>query len=462
MAQLQTLKDRESGQTVYPITSTEAVFDENGVNLKTLLLNQKQSIENALKDYPKKTDVTQSLEGKQDKLSPTTDIYITNDNIIGLSAEFKNSKLDKSDWDARNDKFTIRGKGISQINGQLFSDPLYSATEFIPINRNYDITVIARTTPTSAALALYNRSQELIGCRSLSADTIGNVELDTVTNTYTLHSADIPTEAMYFRCGSSINQPNRTYSNGPTNESRTGAISNAIADSKYALFCDLYNAAFKVGNTVYGKYDHENAPDATHVFRAYDLWLTYEEAMAVMNLPVMNPSNLRRLYHDVKTARTHRPILSYMLVTSGDNTFNGASFEVIEAGPISCGVNLCRNCTLLRRINVYSINNNTQGQNLDSWTGCSKLEDIGFGAIYRRSFSLKDSPLLSLATMQQIASKTAAEGEPFTITVHPDVYAKLTGDTTNEAAAALTPEELVQWQQVLTDAVAKNISFATV
>ena len=86
MAQLQTLKDRESGQTVYPITSTEAVFDENGVNLKTLLLNQKQSIENALKDYPKKTDVTQSLEGKQDKLSPTTDIYITNDNIIGLSA----------------------------------------------------------------------------------------------------------------------------------------------------------------------------------------------------------------------------------------------------------------------------------------------------------------------------------------------------------------------------------------
>lgn len=49
-----------------------------------------------------------------------------------------------------------------------------------------------------------------------------------------------------------------------------------------------------------------------------------------------------------------------------------------------------------------------------------------------------------------------------TITVHPSVYAKLTGDTTNEAAAALTPEELAQWQQVLTDAVAKNISFATV
>ena len=462
MAQLQTLKDRESGQTVYPITSTKAVFDEHDVDLDTLLAQQKQQTADALKDYPNKTEVSQSLAGKQDKLSPTTDVYITNDNIIGLSAEFKNSKLDKSDWDARNDKFTIRGKYIYPTDGHIYSDGTFVITEFIPINRNYDIVVVAQATDNAAALALYDASHQFIGGCSTSRDTIGNVDRNTETNTYTLHATDIPARAAYFRCGTRADLQSRTYSNGPTDESRTGAISNLIADSKFALFIDLYNTAFKVGNTVYGKYDPENAPDPDHPFYGNTLWMTYEEAVAVMNLPVMNPSNLRRLYHDVRTARTHRPILSYMLVSSGDNTFNGASFEVIEAGPISCGENLCRNCTLLRRINVYSINNNTQGQNLDSWTGCSKLEDISFSAIYRRSFSLKDSPLLSLATMQQIASKIAAEGEPFTVTVHPDVYAKLIGDTTNEAAAALTPEELAQWQQVLTDAVAKNISFATV
>ena len=55
----------------------------------------------------------------------------------------------------------------------------------------------------------------------------------------------------------------------------------------------------------------------------------------------------------------------------------------------------------------------------------------------------------------------AANTSSITVTVHPDVYAKLTGDTTNAAAAALTAEELAQWQQLVTDATSKNINFAT-
>lgn len=50
---------------------------------------------------------------------------------------------------------------------------------------------------------------------------------------------------------------------------------------------------------------------------------------------------------------------------------------------------------------------------------------------------------------------------PRVITVHPDSYAKLTGDTTNAAAAALTEEELAQWMQIVTDAAAKKITFIT-
>ena len=38
----------------------------------------------------------------------------------------------------------------------------------------------------------------------------------------------------------------------------------------------------------------------------------------------------------------------------------------------------------------------------------------------------------------------------------------LTGDTTNSAAAALTASELAAWKQVVTDAAAKKISFATI
>lgn len=217
-------------------------------------------------------------------------------------------------------------------------------------------------------------------------------------------------------------------------------------DLKKDLFIDMWDSAW--GR--HGKHDPENAPDATHAFRAYDLWLTYGEAVAVMSLPVMNPSNLHRLYHNVGTARTHRPPLSYMDVTAGNGTFNGSSFEVIEARGISCGEYMFNGCTVLRRVGIYSPNNSTTAQNLNTWKGCLKLEDINFSAIYRKSFSIKDSPLLSLATMQQIVSKTAATGEAFTVTVHPDVYAKLT-DESNAA-----------WHQIIIDGAAKDITFATV
>lgn len=91
--------------------------------------------------------------------------------------------------------------------------------------------------------------------------------------------------------------------------------------------------------------------------------------------------------------------------------------------------------------------------------GCEKLEDVTIRHIHN-NISFKDSPLLSIGSISYLVTYRQ-DSNPITVTVHTDVYAKLTGDTTNEAAAALTAEELAQWQQVLTDAVAKNISFAT-
>ncbi len=79
-----TLTNRE-GERISPMTSTKTVFDKRGVDLDTLLIEQKQSGENALKEYAKKTEVARDLARKQDKLSTTTDLHITDDNIIGLT-----------------------------------------------------------------------------------------------------------------------------------------------------------------------------------------------------------------------------------------------------------------------------------------------------------------------------------------------------------------------------------------
>ncbi len=74
----------------------------------------------------------------------------------------------------------------------------------------------------------------------------------------------------------------------------------------------------------------------------------------------------------------------------------------------------------------------------------SKLEYIR--PTLRKDFDCSTSPLLTLGSFEYMVEQGAGG---ITITVHPDVYAKLTDETNAE------------WHKVLTDATAKNITFAT-
>lgn len=124
-------------------------------------------------------------------------------------------------------------------------------------------------------------------------------------------------------------------------------------------------------------------------------------------------------------------------------------------------------CTKLREIRGFWGFQSTSSNVRNMFKGCTSLEtllfDFGHGfAAKGRVVSFADCPRLSLATFRRMVdTRSASSTFTDTVTVHPDVYAKLTGDTANEAAEALTPEELAQWQQLLTDAIAKNIVFAT-
>lgn len=76
------------------------------------------------------------------------------------------------------------------------------------------------------------------------------------------------------------------------------------------------------------------------------------------------------------------------------------------------------------------------------------------------SLDLSKCPLIDLTSWQGLVSR-AANTDAITVTVHPDVYAKLTGDTSNAAASALSADELAQWQALVATAAAKQITFAT-
>ena len=243
-----------------------------------------------------------------------------------------------------------------------------------------------------------------------------------------------------------------------------------IGRASKQCFIDLFNTA--AGPC--GKYDPDNAPDADHPFLCNELWLTYEEAMIVYEYRVTTHHDFyERCYDPGFASRTKllRTVLSPIYTQYGetlDLTRFVCSCTNVEILNISTNtaqrfnIGPCddafKDCSSLREVHPSLIFTklSSYGQNAIPFRGCSSLEHLF--AEFRVDAYLQDCPKLSLASVEYIASHSSAG---VTVTVHPDVYAKLTGDTTNAAAAALSADELAQWQEVLGQAVAKNISFAT-
>lgn len=232
--------------------------------------------------------------------------------------------------------------------------------------------------------------------------------------------------------------------------------------AKKRLFIDMWNAAWKIKNVVYGKYDLANAPDAEHPFMGNEIWMTYEEAMTVMEASSVN-SNIAP-YARIKgtLARTHTPIYvrqtcSFVEFARDCTQFEVLHIETSSANTISAFNYAFAYCIKLKEIKGVLFASATNFDN--AFFQCRELQTINLRYL-RANVSFAWSPNLSLASLQYLVAN-AANTSAITVTVHADVYAKLTGDTTNAAAAALTQEELTQWNQILVDAAAKNINFAT-
>lgn len=324
MAQIQTLKDRGTGKAVYPVTTSKAVFDDNGVDLDTLLEKQKQSTENALKEYAKRTEMTQGLSSKQDKLSTTTDLHITDDNIIGLTDAAK-VKLFIDMWNAACGKY---GKYNTE-------------TGFFELNGLTDITY-------EQAVVVYSWGNKLIEQGFSATATTAERQIRT-------------------------NLP-------PINT------------------------------------------DQRIILNLSGLFTTQQKMEVCMLTP---------------------PEYSWVHLTHLNNAFLTSVFS---------------GCTKLRKVlGIMDLTYFTIGENI--FRSCDSLEDIQIFGL-KANFDISSCPKLSVGTMSYLVNN-AANTTPITVKVHPDVYAKLTGDTTNAAAAALTEDELAAWQQVNLDAIEKNITFAT-
>ena len=130
------------------------------------------------------------------------------------------------------------------------------------------------------------------------------------------------------------------------------------------------------------------------------------------------------------------------------------NLEVIRTAWFAIGGSgMFKGCSKLRR--VYGGFTNIT----DQFKECPLLEYAEI--ILSNNVDFSANPLLDIATFDY-AIKNSRNTATATITVHPDVYAKLIGDTTNDAYNDLTDDEKEQWAALAPLAVSKNISFATV
>lgn len=205
---------------------------------------------------------------------------------------------------------------------------------------------------------------------------------------------------------------------------------------KKDLFIDMWNEA--CGE--YGVYNHE-----TGFFELNGLTdITYKEALRIHRLS-------KNYLGDYSFARVDARTL-YPIKTNGgsyEDSYNYAfalsnSLEVVRFINIPYRLS---NSTFYFSTNLRKILGSITISNSNIFSSCTKLEEV---SIYDLSVNL-DLKLINKISYTSIKYMidNATNTSTITITVHPNVYAKL------------TDQDNAEWYQILIDAAAKNIQFVT-
>lgn len=221
--------------------------------------------------------------------------------------------------------------------------------------------------------------------------------------------------------------------------------------AKRSVFIDMWNEAWGE----YGGYDGE-ATDG-HPYLGNGLRMTYEEALEIytisagVNIDALD-GNPRRVTFMGCKCRTILPLVSNTPWVNIAQLFNGSELEVIRLVKgediIPRGITYAAfsNCRKLRKL-MPRLSYFTDAAS-GAFLNCDSLEDVELQL--SASINFKDSPNLSLKSIEFMVKNSLNGSTPITITVHPYVYAKL------------TDEGNAEWYTVLTAGLDKNISFATV
>lgn len=394
--------------------------------LTGLLQEQKQTIT---------TETDNKLANKVDKVSGkglSTNDY-TNDEKAKLGAlptktELDSSlaaKLDKSKWDEEHEQFTIKGYFLGKRgNVNVSSSENTGVTPLLPLRKTYPIVlknVLARG--NAVAVGFYDAAGLFISYPEGIEDLNGD---------FTIQPSDFPENAVFFRV--CTERTGSSYSNGPTQESREGAVSEAIQAAMTAAVDETLiaeaTAAGAVFNRTSGYFELNTLTD-----------ITAEQMRKIMAAGARQSSTLPWAYVS-STIRTHLPRVGIGQAANAVSTFRSCPFlEIVKMPNMILQGDVFFDCKQLRSVNwkgisIYDLNNTANA----NFQGCSKLVELRGALRGNFDFNIADSPLLNLASFQYMVDH-AYNKSAITVTVHPTVYAKLTDEQAD--IMALLPENLL-------------------
>ena len=287
MAQITTLKDNE-GKILYPITSSKAVLDENGIDLETKF--------NTLPAFDKivKTEGDQTVAG----VLTVKGVKVpngTNKQFFKANGEVDDTEyLDKTVYDNEHTQLTSFGWYDKETN-QFYAGQNYKNSGAIPLNRSCSIEYYGLTGGRAASITFLDISKNPI--HSIQFPDSGQ---------HIINPDEFPENAAFFVAATYINY-DCYYKNGDTIESLKNTFGQLIQEAKKLLFIDMWNEAWEINNDIYGKYDPVNAPDPEHPFMGNDIWMTYEEARAIMDAGKRQSSTGASGYIENVKIRTNLP-----------------------------------------------------------------------------------------------------------------------------------------------------------
>lgn len=182
--------------------------------------------------------------------------------------------------------------------------------------------------------------------------------------------------------------------------------------------------------------------------------LSEEDVINILEAGRPHPGNSDCLYYG-KPVRTNLPLKGFNKYANVPYASTISIFklcdhlEVANVDNLRFDYDMFFGCGRLRKIIGSNTMIHSTANVADLFGRCVNLEEIEsfpLSNLKSKSINLSPCPNLNLGTFQRMIA-TATQAEAISITVHPDVYAKITDEANAE------------WHQLLTDAAAKNITF---